>query len=56
MTEGLLTPCALCLSEDDHPTPTGSTARARLEAASGHKLGQCGGYHLINPCEYNFIS
>jgi hypothetical protein len=43
--QGLLAPYALCLSEDNHPTPTGSTAGARLEAASGHKLGQCGGHH-----------
>lgn len=50
MTEGLLTPYVLCLSEDNHLTPTESTAGAALETASGHKLGQCEDHCLINPC------
>ena len=56
MEGGFLAPHALRLSEGDDPTLTGSTAVAALEATSGHKLGQCGDHHLINPCEYCLVS
>lgn len=56
MIGGFLAPHALTLSEGDHPTLTGSTAVVALEATSGHKLGQCGDHHLIDPCEYSLVS